>query len=219
MRKDKVKAFELRRQGKSYSEITKVLGTSKGTLASWFKNESWSKELRDKLGASVSMAHPKKLASIIKANKIRWSGIHQSYRDEAEKEFIKLKKDPLFLSGVMLYWGEGEKTAKSSALKFTSNDPQMIRVFYNFLEKTLKVPNDKIKAYLLLYPDLNESMQKSFWSKAAGIPIDRFWNSIFIDSKKSKKRLSYGTCNLRIDSRELKEKMLTWINLFQKDLA
>lgn len=218
MRKDKIKAFELRRQQKSYAHISSQLKIPKSTLAAWFKSQDWSKDIRDRLSKEVSFSLPKKLASITKSNKARWSKLHASYRSQAEQEFVSLKKDPLFLAGIMLYWGEGDKTPNSN-IKFANNDPQMVRVFYSFLKKSLLIPEEKVRAYLLLYPDLNEPMLKSFWNKATGIPLDRFWNSIVIKGRHSTKRLSYGVCNVNVSSRELKEKMLVWINLAQNELA
>src|SRR3990167_7485889 len=140
MRKDKVRAYELRRKSKSYSEISRLLNIPKSTLADWFKNEEWSKEIRNTLGQEQSLSSPKKLAAVIKANKKRWANIHQKYRDDGEKEFAKLKDNPLFLAGVMLYWGEGEKATQMSRLKLANTDPQMIRLFYVFLKDVVRVP-------------------------------------------------------------------------------
>ncbi len=219
MRKDKVKAYELRRKEKSYSEISRALNVSKSTLAGWFKNEEWSQGIRDKLGALHSLSYPKKLAAIQKANKARWAKAHQSYRDAGEKEFKSLKNNPLFIAGIMLYWGEGDKTIKGpngSRVKLSNTDPQMIRVFYLFLKDVLNIPLDKISIWLLLYPDLIDAMQKNFWSKATSVPLNRFKNSIYIQGKHPTKRLSYGVCNIYVSSRELKEKMMVWLDLCQK---
>lgn len=216
MRKDKVKAYELRRQEKSYSEISRLLNISKSTLADWFKDQQWSKEIRDKLGLTASLSHPKKLSAIIRANKQRWANIHQSYRDLAEKEFQILKKDPLFLAGIMLYWGEGEKTPKMSRVKLANTDPAMIRLFYTFLRDSLKIDPQRICIWLLLYPDLQDKMQQNFWSRATGIPLSQFKKSIYIKGRHPTKRLSYGVCNIFVQSRELKEKMITWIDMYQK---
>ena len=109
MRKDKEKAYELRHQNKSYKAVSRELGIPLGTLAGWFKNELWSQDIRDKLGQEASLAFPDKLRRIVAANKKRWSDLHTQYRQEATRELLKLKRDPLFLAGIMLYWGEGEK--------------------------------------------------------------------------------------------------------------
>ena len=218
MRKDKVRAYKLRREGKSYKQIKELLGIPLGTLGGWFKNEEWSKEIRDRLGKEQSLSFPKKLQAIIKANKKRWADIHQKYRDAGETEFEALKNNPLFLAGVMLYWGEGEKATQMSRVKLANTDPQMIRLFYVFLKDVIKVPHEKICIWLLLYPDLVDDMQKRFWSRATRIPLSQFKGSIYIKGRHPTKRLSYGVCNIYVSSREYKEKMMVWLDLYQKIL-
>ena len=164
MNKNKEKAFELRRLGQSYKAIHRELGVPLSTLSDWFKNISWSIEIRDRLGALESLSFPTKLASMIRANKARWAKAHQSYRDAGEKEFQSFKDTPLFLAGIMLYWGEGTRGPKGSQVKLANTDPAMIRLFYLFLKDVLRIPQNKINAWLLLYPDLKDQMQKNFWS-------------------------------------------------------
>lgn len=218
MRKDKVQAYKLRREGKSYKQIRELLGIPLGTLGSWFKNEQWSQEIRDRLGKEQSLSFPKKLAAVIRANKKRWGEIHQEYRDNGEREFETLKSNPLFLAGVMLYWGEGSKGSKGSQLKLANTDPLMIRLFYQILKDVIRVPKDKLHIWLLLYPDLVDDMQKRFWSRATGIPLSQFKGSIYITGRHPTKRLSYGVCNIYVNSREFKEKMMVWLDLYKKML-
>ena len=42
-----IKAVELRKIGKSYSEIHKLLEIPKSTLSSWFSNKDWSQEVKN----------------------------------------------------------------------------------------------------------------------------------------------------------------------------
>jgi len=219
MRKDKVRAYQLRREGKSYKEIKKILGIPLSTIAGWFKNEEWSQKIRDELGARASLAFPEKMVAIQKANKARWTKKYKEYRLMAESQFSKYRNDPLFISGLMLFWGEGNKSPKDSTVRLTNSDPAMIRIFYNFLTNTMSVDSDKIKIHLLLYPDLIDDMQKSFWSKAIGIPLSQFIKSTYIKGRHPTRRLSYGVCMIYVCSRELKDKILTWLNLYQKILA
>lgn len=218
MRKDKEKAIELRHQNKSYKSISRELNIPLGTIAGWFKNELWSQDIRDQLGQKASLAFPEKLRRIIAANKKRWADIHEAYRQEAVKEFPKLKNNPLFLAGIMLYWGEGNKGPKGSQVKLANTDPAMIKIFYAFLKDVIAVPTEKICIWLLLYPDLLDNVQKNFWSKATGVPLSQFKNSIYIQGRHPTKRLSYGVCNIYVSSREFKEKIMTWIDLCQKTL-
>jgi hypothetical protein len=219
MRKDKIRAYELRREGKSYKEIKRLLGIPLGTIAGWLKDEEWSKKIRDELGAKASLAFPEKLVAIRRANKARWAKKYKEYRLAAESEFAEHQSDPLFITGLMLFWGEGNKSPKDSMVVLANSDPTMIRIFYKFLRYTMGVDPDKIKLHLILYPDLVDNMQKSFWSKATGIPLSQFIKSTYIKGKHPTRRLSYGVCNIYVCSREAKDKILTWLDLYQKLLV
>ncbi|MEX2052721.1 MAG: hypothetical protein WD898_00645 [Candidatus Paceibacterota bacterium] len=218
MRKDRQKATELRRAGTSYKKIYKELGIPTSTLAGWFKNEPWSQEIKNRLSKEVSLSNPKQLELMSRANRERWRIKHEEYREAAIKEFAELKNDPLFLAGLMLYWGEGEKQKKSSQVRLGNSEPEMIKIFYLFLKNVLNIESDKIFAWLLLYPDLVDSVQKNFWSKTTGIPQERFKKSIYIKGRHPTKRLSYGVCTVVVSSRALKERVLKWIELYQDHL-
>ncbi|MEK9157886.1 MAG: hypothetical protein AAB638_01745 [Patescibacteria group bacterium] len=219
MRKDKIRAYELRREGKSYKQIKQLLNIPLSTIAGWLKDEEWSRKIRDELGAKASMAFPEKLAAIQKANKARWTKKYKEYQIAAEAEFSHHQNNPLFIAGLMLFWGEGNKSPKDSSIVLANSDPVMIRIFYKFLTEIMNANPDKIKLHLILYPDLVDAMQKSFWSKAVGIPLSQFIKSTYIKGKHPTRRLSYGVCNIYLGSRELKNKMLVWLNIYQKILA
>ena len=218
MRKDKEKAFELRRSGKSYKQIVAELGVPIATLSGWLKHEPWSREIKSRLASQASLANPEKIKLMVQANKEKWRLKHEEYRIAAVREFEKLKDDPLFLAGLMLYWGEGEKQPKSSVVRLRNSEPEMIKIFNLFLTKTLKISSDKVSVWLLLYPDLTDSVQKNFWSKATNIPMGQFKKSIYIKGRHPTKRLSYGVCTIFISSRALKERMLKWLELCQNNL-
>lgn len=213
MRKDKEKVFELRRQGKSYKHIGRELKIPISTISAWLKNEPWSQAIKTELSAQVSWLNPKNLELLIRANKERWRIKHEEYRNAAIREFPRLKNNPLFIAGIMLYWGEGEKQQKSSVVRLGNSEPEMLKTFNLFLTKVLKISPDKIYAWLLLYPDLVDLVQKNFWSKATGIPLNQFKKSIFIRGKHPTKRLSYGVCTIFVNSRALKERILKWLEL------
>lgn len=218
MNKNKEEVFKLRRLGKSYKAIQRETGVPLSTLSGWFKNEEWSIEIRDHLGRLESLAFPKKLAAMKKANKERWAKNYENYRNAGKQEFELLKDNPIFLAAIMLYWGEGDKSPKWSRVKLANTEPLMIRLFYLFLKDVIKVPENRICVWLLLYPDLIDDMQKNFWSRAAGIPLSHFKKSIYITGRHPTKRHSYGVCSINVQSRELKEKMMTWLDLYQKML-
>lgn len=218
MRKDREKAIELRRKGLSYKKIHQELGIPMSTLAGWFKNEMWSIEIRDKLASRESLSYPDKLKRLVAVVREKYNKLHNSYREEAKLDFEKLKNNKLFLAGVMLYWGEGDKKVENTNIRISNSDPTMIKIFYLFLTEIMGVPKEKIFCSLILYPDLNDNPMKNFWSNAIGIPLSQFKKSIYIRGRYPSKRLSYGVCKIRTGSRKNKEKIMVWINLYSHHL-
>lgn len=216
MRKDKEKAFELRRLNKSYKQIRAELGVPIATLSGWFKNEPWSYEIRNRLASQASLANPEKIELMVKATKDKWQRIHQLWRQEAVKEFPRLKNNHLFIAGLMLYWGEGDKKLENSQVALSNSDPHLIRLFYLFLIKATHTPMEKIRISLLLYPDLIDKVQKNLWSRATKISLDKFKKSTVIQGRHPTRRNSYGVCIMRVNSRQLKEKIMKWIDLSQQ---
>jgi len=219
MRKDKERAIELRRQGFSYKKIRQEIGTPISTLADWFKNEPWSIEIRDRLASTESLAYPEKLKRLIAIVKNKYAILHESYRKEARDEFVVLKNDPLFTAGLMLYWGEGDKKVENSQIRLNNGDPGLIKIFYSFLVNVMKIPKEKIKFSLLLYPDLADMPMRSFWSSAVSIPLSQFRKSVYIRGGHPTRRLSYGVGNISVGGRKYKEKLLEWIKLCEKELG
>lgn len=216
MRQDKIRAFEMRRQGKSYLEIASRLEIPKSTLSGWFKGETWSSELKTKLTEGKRPYVLKQLKLMAEANKKKWALWRQAHQEEAVREFAKLKNNPLFLAGVMLYWGEGDKQVKNGKLRISNSDPEMLRLYYKFLVEVLKISQDKISARLIIYPDLVDSVSKNLWSRITGIPKSQFKKSTTIRGRHPSKRNSFGVCDICVLSRGLKEKMLKWIELYKQ---
>lgn len=153
------------------------------------------------------------------ANKNKWDTWHGECRQEAIDEFIGLQGNRLFLAGLMLYWGEGDKVMKNGIVRLANSDPEIIKIFYSFLNKILLVPREKIMIKLTLYPDLKDIIHKKLWSDILNIPLVQFRTSAIITGKHPTKRLSYGVCSIEVYSRKLKEKMFTWIKLYQKNFS
>ena len=217
MRRDKEEARHLRLNGKSYQEISEILKTPKSTLSGWFGKEDWSAEIRKKLTDAIQEAHTVRL---IELNKVRGEHLDQTYeeaRREATEELELLKYNPLFIAGLMLYWGEGDKLSKSK-VRLTNTDARMIKTFVLFLREVCNIPEDKIRAQILVYPDLNEAETKAYWVKESGIAPDRFTKSTLIQGRHATRRLGYGVCMAYVSSSYFKAKVLTWIELLPKEL-
>lgn len=213
MRKDREKAVALRQQGKSYAEVTKKLGIPKATLSDWFKDQPWSIVVRDSLSTPSRLGAAQKIKKMAEVNRQRWTALRQTVRAKAEEDFSFLQKNPLFLPAILLYWAHGDINPGTSVVRSASNDPDMISLMFDFFTKTILVPSDKISCRLFRYPNLPDLPQKNFWSKATGIPLSCFKRSSLIANKSRSTQKSFGVCHIYIHSRELKEKMLRWLEL------
>ena len=215
MRNDRKKAEELRKKGKSYTEISRALNVSKSTLSLWFAQEVWSQVVRKKRTAQAAHEARNRVRQLPKAVRQYWQNVHTQYRTEAVRDFLALSKQAVFLGGIMLYWTRGDTSPSNSQVRFTSSDPEMVRLFYSFLVQNNLATQEQIKIRLLLYPDIIDTVQKNTWSKLLNIPISTFQKSIIIKRVKKTKRFSSGSCMILVHSRKLKEKLLKWIELYQ----
>ena len=218
MRKDKEKAEALRRLGKSYKAIRRELGTPISTLSDWFRELDWSRELKNELFQKTSWVSPDRVALMVAATKRKFALLHEQYQQEAIKEFTSLKNNPLFIAGIMLYWGKGDKNVNNSTIKLCNSDMDMIRFFYIFLLTILGIPKEKVRFNLLLYPDLVNTVQMKTWSLITGIPLSQFRKSVFIVGRHPTRRLSHGVGNICVGGRRYKEKLLKWIELYMREV-
>ena len=217
MRNDKGKAIELRRLGKSYNEIHAALKVPKATLSGWFKELDWSAGIKKRLACEVQAEHGTRLLEL---NRVRGEHLKRAYdtaRTEAEAELEMLKYNPLFIAGIMLYWGEGGKNPKDG-VKFTNADAKMVAFYLAFLTKACRIPVSRIKGHLLLYPDLEERTCRSYWSKISGIPQENFTKSTIIAGRHKTRRLNWGICVVTVSSLYFKQKMLRWMELLPEEL-
>src|SRR3990167_229734 len=177
MRKDKDIILKLRSQGKSYKEIQNSTGISKGTLSGWLSRHRWSQETAIRLNKKHSLHNT---VRIIYLNKIRGQKLARLYEQgdiEAKEEFARLKYHPLFITGLALYWGEGDRVSKYGVL-LSNTDPAMIKLFRNFLIQVCHVKKDRLFAGVFLYPDLDGETCRKYWSKEAGLSGVKFHKDV-----------------------------------------
>ena len=209
---DQEKAIKLRKEGKSYSQIKEVLGTSKSTLSNWLHDyplpPERMKELRD---------HNEKRIERFRETmrQKRQSRIDTVYKNQ-KKLLGRFKRRDLFLAGLFLYWGEGTKTRYES-ISLTNTDPGMIIFYIKWLTESLNVPKEKIRIRLQLYKDMDQKVESTYWSKILGIPLTQFRKPQIKESSiyrlTHKGRFTHGTCDVIVDSVPLAEKVLSSIKV------
>lgn len=218
MRYDKEKAILFRKEGRSYDDIAKELNVSKGTLWVWFKGIELSAESQELLGLKRKNARSKNLYVFQQKRSIALRNLYKEAEAEATLEFGVFKNNPLFIAGICIYWGEGDKASKNS-FRISNSDPEMIRLFISFLLNICKVDKKRIRLGLIIYPDLNEVIIKEEWMKRVGLTADFFTKSAVIQGKHKTKKAGLGICTVNYSSTYLKKKMLVWIKILSSDSA
>ena len=214
MRHDQEKVFELRKQGKSYREIQKIVPISRDTLSRWFKNEEWSKHMTIKNKKSQIKLGAEHLKKMNTSRKNILDKMYLEVEQGAKIEFQLYKNDPLFTAGLMVYAGEGDKKNKNQ-VRLSNSEYYLHLVFIRFIEKFLNYPRGKIKFWLLLYPDHNVEECLNIWSQKLKIGRKNFHKSQIIQGKSKSRKLQYGVGNSIISNTVLKKKILKWLDLYR----
>ncbi|KKQ09480.1 MAG: hypothetical protein US21_C0004G0018 [Candidatus Nomurabacteria bacterium GW2011_GWB1_36_6] len=213
MRQDKDLVFKLRRDGKSYREIQDEINISRSTLCDWFRNEEWSTHIkRNNITKNIKLSTERlELLHIGRSRML--ADKYKQVEIEAEKEFQIFIKDPLFIAGLMIYAGEGDK--RSNNMSRVSNSEFYIhKIFIKFAEKYLYITKENIKIALIIYPDLDPNECTNKWSGEVGISISNFHKTQVIKGKEKTKKLQYGVGISIISSIVVvKKKILKWLEL------
>ena len=226
MRKDKDLTIELRLQGLTYSQISERLGISKSTLSYWLKNIKLDKKATSKISKHI---HSTKIVKLIERNKKKTEIArkkNEAIRKVAKKEAKKFIKDPLFITGLALYWGEGYKKgadgSKWKSIDFANSDAVMIKVIMKFFYKYLLIKKTDIKIQIMLHnPDDNEKSVK-FWKDITELKEENFIKTSYVISKSSKKKMTthlpYGTVHIRINNVNLFFRLIGWIDFLKETM-
>lgn len=203
---DKEIAIRLRREGKTYGEIRERIGPiSKATLSSWFEDIDGV----DILNLLKGRERARFIAgSNRKAKRIALTKI---IVQEGREEFSQLSENPLFLTGLALYWAEGDKN-KGERAKFTNADERMIRIMMRWFREICQVPEERFRIALHVHNLHVANDVKKYWMDITGIPEKQFFK-IYVKqtSLHHRKNILYnGTCAIVVCDKNLFRKISGW---------
>jgi len=219
MRGDKIKAIQLRREGKSYRVIEKILGIPRSTLTGWFQKMQWSRKVKEKLSLIAQQQSRQRMKDLTDKINHERRKVYAFTKKTAENQYHTLRREPLFISGLMIYWGEGDRKLENGMIRVCNTDPAMLKLFHCFVRKYLPEISHLIKVYLVLYPDLNEKECKEYWSQNIEIPGEKFIKSTYIQGRSLTKKLEYGICTITISNRVYKEKINAWLHSIRSEVV
>ncbi|MFH1509965.1 MAG: hypothetical protein ABID67_02370 [Candidatus Nealsonbacteria bacterium] len=183
------KIIVLRKKGKTYGEIEKILKLPKSTVAWWLKNVKIPKSLQEQIFERSRKKWRKNITIYNKFHgKIRSQEAakkREKYKKEASKEIGALSKKDLKLIGSALYWAESGTKNKNS-LRFGNSNPLMIKAILKFFREICNIPDDKIGARVHIYPGINYCKIRNFWSQVTKLSKKNFYPPQTQISKASK---------------------------------
>lgn len=185
----KDRAVELRRNGYSINEISKVLGMAKSTVSLWTIKEPLSIRAQ----ARLKYGHNKGVRKGINTRQKRLSIIYNSIQAITQEHVANLTLDintqRLLVS--TLYWGEGAKTGRQ--IRIINSDPVFIKVFLELFRQCFNLDESRFAATLHLHEYHNREDQLQFWSKVTKIPKNRI--GIYLKPNTGiQKKIDYPGC-------------------------
>lgn len=217
---DKRKAIELRQLGYSYNEIVeKIPNLSKSTLSCWLRTIELTDAQKNRILQKIEEAS---ISARIKgswANKEKAIKRIECLQKEAESEYKELLKNPLFTSGLSLYWAEGSK--KSKRFQFINSDPSMIKFMMGWLRNIFCIKDEEITIRLYLHRIYENEDCELFWEKITNIPKTKFLKTIYKPTVHNvKKNLEYkGCCRIEIKGSKLFWKICKWQEMLARNFT
>jgi len=209
----KIKAKELRKQGKSIKEIKKILDVSLSSVSVWVRDIKLTKSQLKDLYLNKRSGNLK--GSIVAAqNKIKQRELTtKNIKEQSRKEIGFLSKRDRFIIGVAIYAGEGGKTDRD--ISFVNADPKMIKFMIDWFRDFCDVPEDKFRGSLYIHDNLNEKQAKNFWSSLTKIPINQFTKSYIVKNNKNRLRnIKHinGIFRIKISNANLHRRIIGWVD-------
>lgn len=197
----KTKAIVLRKTGKTYGEIKKIIGKPipKSTLSYWFRNIVLPNMYWERMNKKIIKNIEKGRAKALVVNRMKRERYIEEVKDRVKHLSARLKeKDVAKIALAMLFLGEGSKTRKGSLI-FGNSDPLVIRLFLSLLRYCYNIDETKFRCTLQCRADQKIKQLEKFWSKITEISLSQFYKAR-IDPRtigKPTKNLEYkGVCRI-----------------------
>jgi len=213
----KIKAIAMRKEGKSYGEILKRVKVSKSTLSLWLRTIELKPEQRQRLYITLRQQNAYKMA---KKKQEQKKLLQEKIITHAKSEVKDKIQNHLFISGLMLYWAEGDKQEANEMVKFSNSDPIMIKLMMRWFREICGVQNHKFRIALHIHTLHCRKNIEKYWSSITTMPLKQF-NKTQIKKTSLRYRrnpLYDGTCSIRIYDKNLFRKIKGWKIGCQKQL-
>lgn len=176
---ERLKAIDLRKEGKSVGEIARTLSVSKSSISLWTRHIALTIEQVEKLRHNSLVGSERtriQQAMKLKNNRLK---LIETKNKEGELEFNFLNKKELDIAGLCLYWSEGSK--KSRRIELCNSDPNLIKAFVKWLKNCYQISLNELHCYVGINEAhrLREKEVIAYWHKITRIPLTNFTKTSF----------------------------------------
>ena len=183
-RQMKENAIELRKEGKTYSEIMAVIPVAKSTISLWLQDVGLAKKQVQRITEKRIEAQKKGAA----ARRTQRKNIQADIYEKCLSDITSLSKREIFLMGIVAYWAEGDKEkewAPGRVMGFSNTDPRLIRLFLKWLTLIGDIKSERIHFSITLHETARHKVEevKRFWSEETGFHLNQFERVYYKRSK------------------------------------
>ncbi len=154
-------------------------------------------------------------------------------RSLSEAQYVKLnpKGDPydfkepvvnaewfLYGLGLGLWWGEGNKAAKT-AVRLGNTDPDLLRYFLDFLYHTFQIDKSRLRFGLQIFTDIDPDIAQRYWCRKLNIPMNKFQKIIVTKSIKKgtyTKKSKYGVLTIYFSNTKTRDSIYDAVERLRK---
>jgi len=200
-----------------YGQIAKQVKVSKSTLSRWLRDfpltEERILELRREGWSRGEAKRERFRQTMARKRQVREEKIYTA----RVRRFKKISRSGLYIAGLMLYAGEGDKKSRGE-IAFSNSDPELVRFFSLWMQKFMDIPLQKTRAQLHLYENMDIPEEENFWKKALLLASSQLCKSQIRPIKAGgfsyREPFRHGTCKLYFDSTEKKTELMLSIKAF-----
>ena len=201
----------------SYSAIIQRLKVPKSTLSYWLRDLPLSeKEILELRRSAWIRGEASRELFRNTMRKKREANERIIYLQQLAK-FRKVSRQALFVAGLMLYLGEGDKK-EPSRIGIANTDPWILKFFIWWLQKFLDIPRARIRVELHLYTTMDIVEEKKFWRNYLDLSSLQFYKDQIRPLRPAsfsyKDSYRHGTCKVLVGGVKEKRELMLAIKAF-----
>lgn len=212
-------AIELFVNGSSYSQIISSLDdrVSRGTLSHWLRGMN--------RGEGGEQIHAQRVSELLNVARERSLSSKQARQDQrrsyyrsraAHLPWVLEKGDVRKIALAMLCLGRGSERHGTTALSWSSANPQMIQLFLRLLRASYVLDEGRLRCSVQYRGDHNAQQLRAYWSEITQIPIAQCYQPR-IDRRATRSTVQQpgyrGICRIDYLSAELFHEIMEMIDV------